>query len=440
MKINRRSVNVVIIIALTMLLATAQFTLFAPQAEAQVILKVQLAMVLDGTGSILPGDWTIIKNGVADAVEKSLPHDGSVELTVVQFCTGVSESHDGILYYAKTEVAPTIITTTNYATIANAIRAIVQGSGTTPMADGVWVAWDDIRDSPNFGIAENQIINLATDGAPNVVWSDTTRTTGDPYTDVTAARNAAVEEGLDELDSEAIGAGPDIPFLRDDVVWPQPGTEAPPFTPGWVQWVPDADAFADAVAEKFKKVVPPELTIRKSSSPPSDASVSPGSTIAYTITYGNTGGSDATNVVIIDAIPTYTTYVTGSASGASTTITYSHDGGLSYDSSDSPPVTHIKWTRAVLPAGTVGETVSFKVIVNSSLEDGTIIEDEASIGSDEVWTIFSNIVTHIVKVPKPPPAVGGYTMFNSSPIIGWMLLSLATVGIASAVIIFIRRR
>jgi uncharacterized repeat protein (TIGR01451 family) len=160
--------------------------------------------------------------------------------------------------------------------------------------------------------------------------------------------------------------------------------------------------FPEAISKKFEIISPPaevSLTIEKSASPPSGSSVNPGQTIIYTITYGNTGGKDATNIVIIDAIPTYTTYVTGSASGADTTITYSHDGGSNWDGIDSAPVTHIKWERASLTAGTTGQKVSFQVKVDSA-PDGTTISNNASIDSDNTGPDESNTVTHTVT--KPP--------------------------------------
>ena len=62
--------------------------------------KIQLAMVIDGSGSISPEDWTTILNGIADAVENNLPHDGSVELTIIQFTTGLSGRYnDGTYTY-----------------------------------------------------------------------------------------------------------------------------------------------------------------------------------------------------------------------------------------------------------------------------------------------------------------------------------------------------
>ena len=160
----------------------------------------------------------------------------------------------------------------------------------------------------------------------------------------------------------------------------------------------------------------PVLGIEKSSVPASGGSVQPGDTITYTITYNNTGTDNATNVVIIDAVPTYTTYVTGTASGTGTTITYSHDGGSTYDSSEAPPVTHINWTRGLLINGTIGQTVSFQVTVNTPLDNGTAIVNQASIESDELAPADSNTVTHYVssapilsisKRDAPDPVVAG---------------------------------
>lgn len=160
----------------------------------------------------------------------------------------------------------------------------------------------------------------------------------------------------------------------------------------------------------------PVLGIEKSSVPAGGGTVEPGDTITYTITYNNTGTDNATNVVIIDAVPTGTTYITGTASGTGTTITYSHDGGSTYNSSETPPVTHINWTRGILTNGTTGQTVSFQVTVNTPLDNGTTINNQASIESDELAPTDSNTVTHyvssapilsIAKTDAPDPVVAG---------------------------------
>ena len=347
----------------------------------------QIGLCIDGSGSISSSNWNIIKSGIANAVQNALPHDGSIELTIVQF-GGTT---------ARVELYPTIITAGNVGSVVATINAMKKIGGTTPMALGLNLTWQTMKSSQYFSTAKKQIINIVTDGIPNVPSPTSTARSL-----VTSTRNTAVSQGLDELDAEAIGTSPNINWLRDYVVYPQPGHIATlgnpsSFVAGWVLPISSFSDFPEAISKKFEILTPAEvLTIEKSASPPSGSSVNPGQTITYTITYGGTG---ATNIVIIDAIPTYTTYVTGSASGAGTTITYSHDGGSNWDGIDSPPVTHIKWERASLTAGTTGETVSFQVKVDSA-PDGTTISNKASIDSDNTEPDESNTVTHIVT--KPP--------------------------------------
>ncbi|MFO7890213.1 MAG: choice-of-anchor D domain-containing protein, partial [bacterium] len=89
----------------------------------------------------------------------------------------------------------------------------------------------------------------------------------------------------------------------------------------------------------------PELTLTKAVD---KNTAEPGEVLTYTITYSNAGSDDATNIIILEAIPANTTYVTNSASGAGMTIEYSHDGGSSFDTSQAAPVTHVSFTRSTL--------------------------------------------------------------------------------------------
>jgi hypothetical protein len=45
-------------------------------------------------------------------------------------------------------------------------------------------------------------------------------------------------------------------------------------------------------------------------------------------------------------------------------ITYSHDGGASFDASQAPPVTHVRWTRAASLAPAASGSVAFQVRIN----------------------------------------------------------------------------
>jgi uncharacterized repeat protein (TIGR01451 family) len=65
----------------------------------------------------------------------------------------------------------------------------------------------------------------------------------------------------------------------------------------------------------------------------------PGGTITYTVTATNEGTNTITNITLIDAIPSYTTFLDATGSG---TITYN----------DTPPVTHVQWVLGeITPSG-----------------------------------------------------------------------------------------
>jgi hypothetical protein len=216
----------------------------------------QLGLILDGSGSISDAEWAIITDGVASAVENSscLPDDGTVEVTVVQFSTT-----------AKVEVGPVVITGANVGAVADQIRNnISQMGGTTCIACGFHVAADALHASPNFDTSIKQALNLATDGAPNVC--DPTWACPNAMTNAVSARDYAITllgmdtDTQDEIDAEGIGiSDANRAWLKDNIVWPQPGSIAtvPPYPPpGWVKQVENATEFAESMCEKFIQVVP----------------------------------------------------------------------------------------------------------------------------------------------------------------------------------------
>jgi len=215
---------------------------------AQPAVKVQVGLILDGSGSINSTEWDIIKEGVASAVENSscVPNGGTVELTVVQF------SNTAIV-----EVGPVVITTTSAPTVATQIRGITQMGGMTCIACGIHVAADALHNSPNFDTNITQALNLATDGTPNVC--DPEWLCPDAKTNAVSARDYAISllgmdtDPQDEIDAEGIGiSDANRDWLLNSIVWPQPGNIAPPYVPGWVRVVANAQEFADTVCEKFE--------------------------------------------------------------------------------------------------------------------------------------------------------------------------------------------
>lgn len=246
------------LIVATFLVAVLALSMSVSYVKGQPFTGTQLAMVLNGSGSIGSAEWTVMIDGLANATRDCLPHDGSVELTVVQFGTGGPA-------WAWTAVSPTVLTAATVPGVVSTIQGMSQPGGNTPMADGVFLGWKEISGSPNFATATKQVINLGTDGMANERnYNATVDLDGDAdvdaMDDVIAARNIALAGGLDEFDAEGIGISDTYrDWLRDYVVYPQPGYIAPPFTDGgWVRVVADADEFAATICEKFEEIIPPE--------------------------------------------------------------------------------------------------------------------------------------------------------------------------------------
>jgi hypothetical protein len=219
--------------------------------------KTQLCLVIDGSGSINSSEWNLIKQAIAKAINETIPHDSSVELCIVQFGYSSSEG------YARTELKPTAINSANSDAAALQVLAMLKANGNTPTAHGLYLGWSELKNSLNFAGGSRKVINLATDGIPNVrnnnATSDLDGNGGSPNAndDVVATVNAAFSQGLDELDIEAIGiSSSNIDWLKSHVVYPQPGVEAPPFVkPGWIRIVADPAAFASTIGQKIRTVI-----------------------------------------------------------------------------------------------------------------------------------------------------------------------------------------
>ena len=118
-------------------------------------------------------------------------------------------------------------------------------------------------------------------------------------------------------------------------------------------------------------VGPPVLSLTKSVD---KAVAAPGGTLVYTLNYSNTGGGDATGVVITDALPAKTTFSSATNSGtfASGTVT---------------------WNIGTVLHGASG-SVSFTVTLDAVFPQGTTpVTNSAVMTSTEVPTTPSNPVT-----------------------------------------------
>ncbi len=268
---------VVTLLVLCLLVGTV-IGLSTTTAYADPDVEAQLCIILDGSGSIKAGEWSLIINGLAEAIEdpSCFPQDGSVELTIIMW--GWGNQQQGIMPEARIKLAPTIITSLNSGIVADQIRSFIQPLGYTPMACGIRLAADTLYASPNFSPDIKQAINMVSDG--EATWCCNSGYTGEwcgwpdltePRADTVAARNYAISKlsmtvDQDTFDAEFIGLQGEISnWLKTSIVWPQPGYYAPPFTStGWVRVVANAQEFADTICDKIRLLMNFSLTMQVS--------------------------------------------------------------------------------------------------------------------------------------------------------------------------------
>jgi hypothetical protein len=216
----------------------------------------QIAMILDGSTSITSSDWSLMRTGLANAIENPdvFPHGGSVELTVIQF-----GQKDSRTQYARKEIGPIIVTENNYASIGMTIRNLPQLRGYTPMGSGIYLTADTLIKSQVLNSSDRQVICLVTDGQPNCSCNPNTYT--GKYVNCTVGRTTA-EQGRnylinalnltsdqDQFSTIAVGQDTNTPWLKNSIVWPQPGNYAPPYNPGWVRNVSSWQQFSESIRE-----------------------------------------------------------------------------------------------------------------------------------------------------------------------------------------------
>lgn len=103
-----------------------------------------------------------------------------------------------------------------------------------------------------------------------------------------------------------------------------------------------------------------------------ETTVTPGEIIQSTIYYKNSGSEESENVVIQNRVPEGTIYISESAKGSDSTITFSADGGKSFNKpsklnirgpdgkkrkATAKDYTHIKWVVSKVAAGKEGHVL-----------------------------------------------------------------------------------
>jgi uncharacterized protein YegL len=206
----------------------------------------QLGFALDGSGSVSTANYNLLRSGLSAALA-ALPTDGSVEITIVTYGSGVG-----------TVTAPTVLTAATLVTIQGQIAAHAKAGGGTATHSAINALTALMTGSANFSPAINSIINLATDGFPA------------SQSLAVAAAAAAAAAGIDALSIEAIGSGVASEFALNNMAamaFPTPVTILPvnstaipnPIGGSFVVPVSDFTVFADVIKAKVVAAVKPPV-------------------------------------------------------------------------------------------------------------------------------------------------------------------------------------
>jgi hypothetical protein len=137
--------------------------------------KVDLFLILDGSNSISPANYSIQLNGYADAISNSsvIPQNGDVSVCVIMFGYFPPSSINWQYpppHYANVEVPLTTITN---QTVADSISGVLNVSNMpqpkdhTPMPRAFTLANETLTDYVTSGITSpevRQIIDISSDG------------------------------------------------------------------------------------------------------------------------------------------------------------------------------------------------------------------------------------------------------------------------------------
>jgi uncharacterized repeat protein (TIGR01451 family) len=199
---------------------------------------------------------------------------------------------------------------------------------------------------------------------------------------------------------------------------------------------PMIDAFAQTIVdpepdnnlfEFGNPYLPYAITITKEYSTTSGNLVVPNQRISYTLTYSNPKRSvPATGVYVLDQLPDYTTYVSGSIFGPG--------------ADDSDPAL-LRWDLATVWTGQSGQ-LGYAVTVDNTAPDGAVLSNGADLHSEVALPRSSNSVTNTVdakynlavtKTAVPP--TGSTVMPGSSITYTVCYTNLGTVAASQAYIL-----
>lgn len=209
--------------------------------------NIQLGFVLDESGSISAGNWNIIRNGLASAINL-IPTSGtdSYYLSVVTFDDN-----------ANTRISNVLVTAASRAGLANTVANMVQGGGWTNYEAGFTAMGTALGAPSRFDFS---YVNFATDGEPNTC----NNTAGGGAALATAqacavtARDALITAGVDNISVEGIGVtAANATFLQNSICYPGTCDTTSPYNfpaQGFYIGVADAAGYAAAIGNKVRIV------------------------------------------------------------------------------------------------------------------------------------------------------------------------------------------
>jgi len=238
-------------------------------------IDTQLAFILDGSDFINATEWTNILNGIADAIENDIPHNGHVELTVVQY----GGNADSTYHLADTIIDQAEITSENYMNVANTIKIVPKSGGRAAMACGIRQTTEELISSDLYSHANSRtIITIVTGGPPNHVCLHPTIPTLTSVKKINGMLSAQLQRnhmiqqlfmqyGLDEIDCIVYAdeytttdsyLTAFVPWLKSKIVYPGPMTThslaSNSNRPGWVEEVTPADDFSVTLQNYLAKI------------------------------------------------------------------------------------------------------------------------------------------------------------------------------------------
>lgn len=154
----------------------------------------EVVFLLDGSGSIDSGDWSLQKNALKAALADDglLPRDSTVALSILQFSTAIDESSGESVPYVEVERCPTLIENeTSVLLVESSVDVMVQLRRGTASGAAIAAAADFALAFGAAGTPERRVC-LLTDGVDNAGTSP-----------VQAAQDAEAA-GLDRLSVVAV--------------------------------------------------------------------------------------------------------------------------------------------------------------------------------------------------------------------------------------------